>query len=354
MTQPLLFIAESFVSSIGGGNLKVNLTGSLNGTPLHFEKTIGPIENLLEYRDVTVDLKGNIGEIEIQGTSWTDDLLSPRRPNLQFDINGPNAQYLTDVLLMQPVSTGPLDLSVSIQESGDQMVASLEGVFGEFDFSVDGHFKDIQALNDIHLEVSADGPDIGSIIRLMGREYDESDRFTVSGKIVRSGPEITIENVLVTIGESRLTVDGFFADFPTANGANVSLVASGPDYGRFNRLFGMPGRLSGAFETTLSLSPHDDGRTLVNLDVNAEHVNIQLHSLLSSSEKFADSTLQLNLSGSNIATIAAAAGFEGLPAEPFEVAGSVEKVRDGYLLQNVRALVGDELLQIDGRIGDKQ
>lgn len=353
MTQPLLFIAESLVSSIDSGNLKVNLTGSLNGTPLHFEKTAGPIENLLEYRDVTVDLKGNIGEIEIQGASWADDLLSPRRPTLQLEINGPNAEYLTDVLSMEPISTGPLDLSISVQESGEQMVASLEGVFGEFDFSVDGRFKDIQALNDIHLEVSANGPEIGSVIRLTGRDYDDSDPFAVSGKIVRSGPEVTIDNVLITIGESRLTADGFFAEFPTATGANVSLVASGPDYGRFNRLFGMPGRLSGAFETTLSLSPHDDGRTLVNLDVKAEHVDIQLHSLLSASEKFADSTLQLNLSGADIGVVAAAAGFEGLPAEAFEIAGSVEKDSDGYLLQNVRALVGDELLQVTGYVGDK-
>jgi len=353
MTKPLLFITESLVSSIDGGNLTVNLTGSLNGTPLHFEKTTGPIENLYEYKDVSVALKGNIGEIEIQGSSWADDLFTPRRPTLQLEINGPNAQYLTDLLLVKPISTGPLNLSISVQESGEQMVASLNGVFGEFDFRVDGRFKDFQTLNDMNLEVSAEGPDIGSVIRLIGREYDDLDPFAVRGKIVRSGTEISIENVLVSIGESRLTVDGFFADFPTANGANASLVASGPDYGRFNRLFGMPGRLNGAFETTLSLSPHDDGRTLVNLDVKAEHVNIQLHSLLSSSEKFADSTLQLNLSGADIGVVAAAAGFEGLPAESFEIAGSVEKDSEGFRLQNVRALVGDELLQVDGYIGDK-
>jgi len=353
MMQPLLFVAESIVSRIDDENLIVSLTGSLNGTPLHFEKTTGSIENLFEYKDVTVDLKGNIGEIEIQGSSWADNLLSLRRPKLQLEINGPNAQYLTDVLSMEPISTGPLDLSISVQESGEQMVASLDGVFGEFDFSVDGRFTDIQALNDIHLEVSADGPDIGSVIRLAGRDYDDSDPFAVSGKIVRSGPEVTIENVLITIGESRLTADGFFAEFPTAKDANVSLVASGPDFGRFNRLFGMPGRLDGAFETTLSLSPHDDGRTLVNLDVKAEHVNIQLHSLLSAAEKFTDSTLQLNLSGADIGVVAAASGFEGLPAEAFEIAGSVEKDSEGYLLQNVRALVGDELLQVTGYVGDK-
>jgi hypothetical protein len=353
MAQPLLFVAESLVSKIDGGNLNVSLTGSLNGTPLHFEKTTGSIENLLEYRDVTVDLKGNIGEIEIRGFALLDDLLSPRRPKLKIEVDGPNAQYLTDILLMKPISTGPLDLEISIEESGEQMVASLEGIFGEFNFNVNGHFQDIQELNDIHLDLSADGPDIGAIIRLTGREYDESDPFSVSGKIVRSGPEVTIEDVLVSIGESRLTIEGFFADFPTANGANLSLIASGPDYGRFNRLLGMPGLLSGAFTTSLSLVPQADGRTLVELDVDAEHVKILLHSLLSPSERFVDSTLQLNISGADVGVIAEAAGYAGFPSEEFEIAGSVEKDRDGYRLQNLRALFGDDLLQIDGHIGDK-
>ena len=67
MSQPLIFVADSLVSSIDNGDLKVILTGSLNETPLYFEKKTGPIANLLEYRDVTVDLHGNIGEIEING-----------------------------------------------------------------------------------------------------------------------------------------------------------------------------------------------------------------------------------------------------------------------------------------------
>ena len=352
MSQPLVFVAESLVSSIDNGNLKVVLTGSLNETPLHFEKMTGPIANLLEYRDVTVDLHGNIGEIEISGSASTDDLLSPRRPKFKLEIDGPNAQYVTDILNMKAVTEGPLDMSFEVRESGEQMVASLEGIFGEFNIKVNGRFQDIQELENIHLDVSADGPDIGTIIRLAGREYEESDAFSVRGNIDRSGPEVTIDNVLVTIGESRLTVDGFFAEFPTANGANLTLVASGPDYGRFNRLLGMPGLLNGSFTTTLSVSPHEDGRTLIDMDANAEHVRIQLHSLLSSSEKFADSTVQLNISGADISVVAAAAGFEGLPAEEFEIAGSVEKDRTGYLLNDFRVLVGDDLIQINGRIGD--
>ena len=173
------------------------------------------------------------------------------------------------------------------------MIASLTGVFGEFNFSVDGHFQDIQELHHIDLDIAADGPDIGTIIRLTGREYTESDPFEVRGRISRAGSEVTIDNVLVVIGASTLTVDGFFGEFPTPKGGRLSLVASGPDYGRFNRLFGMPGHLGGAFTTSLQRTPNGCGRTRKGLEANASDIRVKLHGLLSPANNFEGTALQV-------------------------------------------------------------
>jgi hypothetical protein len=353
MAEPLMFIAESIVSSIADDELKTELTGSLNGTPLHLVEKSGPIDNLLNYENVTIELDGNIGEITIVGSAWIDDLLRPRRPRLQIDIEGPSASYLTDILSLEPVTTGALDFSISIEESGESMIASITGVFGEFDIGVNGQFKDIQELHDIDLDFAADGPDIGTIIRMVGGEYTDVDPFVLHGKIGRSGSEVTIEDVLISIGESQMKVDGFFADFPNANDARFSLLASGPDYGRFNRLFGLPGRLGGSFETSLTLRPQDDGRTLIELDVDSEHANINLYSLLSRSEKFVDSTVRFSIAGPDIEIVATAAGLAGLPAEAFEITGAIDKDSAGYLVKDFRALVGDDIFRIDGHIGDR-
>ena len=352
MAEPLLFISESMLSSIDADKLKVEFTGSLNGTPLHFVKTSGPIDNLLEYQNVSTEITGNIGEITIRGSSWIDDLLAPSRPRLEIDIEGPNARYLTDIFSMQAITSGPLELSVSIKESGEQMIASLSGVFGEFDISVDGRFQDIQKLHNIDLDITADGPDIGTIIRLSGREYSESDPFEVRGRIRRSGSEVTIDNLLVVIGASHLTVDGFFGEFPTPKGGHLSLLASGPDYGRFNRLFGMPGRLGGAFTTSLNLTPSDDGRTRIEFEATASDIRVKLDSLFSSADNFDGTTLQLKISGPDIGTVATAAGFDGLPAEDFRITASVEKDQDGYLVRNFEAVVDDDVFRVNGHIGD--
>lgn len=119
---------------------------------------------------------------------------------------------------------------MTIKESGEQMIASVTGKFGEFSIDVDGHFQNIQELHNIDLNIVADGPNIGTISRLFGREYSASDPFKFRGKISRVGTEVTIDSMLVQIGASRLTVDGFFADFPSVRGGHLSLLSlNSPD-----------------------------------------------------------------------------------------------------------------------------
>ena len=353
MAEPLLFIADSLRSKIDADIFSVELVGSLNGTPLHFVNEISPVENLLEYENVSADVTGNIGEITIRGSAWIDNVLAPRRTQGKLEIAGPNAGYLTDVLLLEPITTGPLQLSLSIEESGEQMLASLAGAFGEFDIAADGQFQDIQELGDVDLTFTADGPDIGTIIRILGREYTDSDPFDIHGRISRTGSEVTVEDVVVVIGASNLTIDGFFPEYPIANGGRLTLAASGPDYGRFNRLFGMPGQLEGAFTTSLSIMPNDDGRDRVAFDANTPHFKARVDSLLSSADEFDGTTIQLEITGPDIGTIARAAGFDGLPDDDFRITASVEKDSTGFVVENLEALINDDVFKMSGHIGNK-
>jgi len=353
MQGPLLFIVDSLQSSLDADVLRVELSGFLNDTPLHFVKATSPFENLLTYENVSIELSGNIGEITVRGSALVDDLLAPRRPRVELNIEGPSASYVTDILSMQPITSGPLEFSVSIEESGEEMIASVSGAFGEFDLDVDGRFQDIQELHDIDLNFAAEGPDIGTIIRLSGRDYTESDSFDIHGRISRSGPSVTIENVLVTIGASNMTIEGFFGEFPTLKGGNLSLEASGPDYGRFNRLFGMPGRLGGSFTTSLNMAPNEDGRERVEFAANTADIQVRMDSLLSSADNFVGTTLQLEITGPNISTVASAAGIDDLQDENFRITASVEKDADGYLVRSFEGLVDDDVLKITGHIGDQ-
>ena len=351
--KPLEIEIESLQAIQEDDEIRVSLEGLLNGTPISLDKTTGPVANIVNLRDVETTLKGTIGEIVIQGFSKFDDLLEPRRPEIRVDIHGPNAEYLSEILEMPVITRGPMEFEARVEPKGEQMQLSIVSVYGEFDLRVDGEFNDLQQRTDAALDFFADGPDIGSITRPFGLEYEHVDPFELRGKLSRIENELRIEEVFATIGESRLTAEGFFGEFPSTRGAQFKLEATGPDFGRFNRLFGLPGKLRGKFTTTLELAPQDDGRTRVVLEARAPHVELIVNGALSAEPEFVGSTATVHMKGPDIGTVAAAAGAANLPAEPFEIQGDVARDPDGYKLQDLRAHVGDDILKVDGFVANQ-
>ncbi len=352
MAMPLSFLADTLQWHIKDDVLTVDLTGSLNGMPVHATKTTSPVKNLMALEDVTIDVVGSIGEITWRGAAHVDDLLAPKRPRLQFDLEGPSAKYLTDLLTMEPITAGPLKMSAMIEADGESMIATAQGIFGEFTYALSGRFQDLQDVHQFDLDVSANGPDMGAIIRLFGGHYDEIDPYEIQAEIHRIGPEVRIDRFQVDIGASHLTIDGSLPDFRSPKGARLSLRASGPDYGRFNRMLQMPGRLAGPFVTELDLTTDLSGATQVTLNASSSDIKISFESLLSTAENFEGTSGTLEISGPNIEAIAATRGIDGFPADKFLVTAHVEKVREGYLIREFEAVVDDDVFRFSGQTGE--
>jgi len=352
MSMPLSFHADSLQWQINDEVLTVDLTGSLNGTPVHATKTTFPVKKLMALEEVTIDVAGSIGEIKWRGVAHIDDLLAPRRPRLQFDLEGPGAKYLTDLLALEPISVGPLKISATIDADGENMIATTRGVFGEFTYALSGRFQEFQDMREFDLEVAANGPDMGTVIRLLGGNYEKVDPFEIQAEIHRLGPEVRIEQFQLDIGASHLTIDGHLPDYRSPKGARLSLRASGPDFGRFNRLLQMPGRLTGAFATELDLTTDIDGATRITLSASSPDIKISFDSLLGTAKNYAGTSGTFEISGPNIGTIAAVRGIGSFPADGFSVSAHIEKTREGFLVRAFEAVVDDDVLRISGETGE--
>ena len=49
------------------------------------------------------------------GRRLIDDLTEPRRPTLEWKLDGPAAEYLTDILGLDPVTTGPMHFEIRVE-----------------------------------------------------------------------------------------------------------------------------------------------------------------------------------------------------------------------------------------------
>ena len=160
-------------------------------------------------------------------------MLRPHRPKLDLDIDGPNSQYLTDVLDVRSITSGPMSLVAKLEPAEETIDILVDGTFGEFDVDLEGVLSGVRNFTRADVDLAARGPDIGTILRFFDRTYDDTDAFDAKATVRRSGEELVIQDVEVSIGQSSLTAEGHFPEFPTPTGANLTVNAAGPDFGRF-------------------------------------------------------------------------------------------------------------------------
>jgi hypothetical protein len=352
--RPLDFVATELTEEIlESDDLRIALTGALNETAITLESIVGTATNLLDFRDITFDLEATLGEIEIAGDGKFYDMLAPSRPEMHLRINGPGAEYMMQVLRREPFTAGPLSFDASLQPDGEQMALNVEGIFGEFDLMANGRFVNLQELHNIELVLEANGPDIGNVIRLAGGVYDDKDPFELTANIHRSGSKVAIEGIFLKISESNFHISGRFDNFPDVADAEVRLNISGPDFGRFNRLFGMPGKLGGPFTMVATLTPLANGRAAIEVESSAQDIQIRADADVGGAPNFTGSRMNVSVTGNDVSVIAKGAGFENAPKEKFEFTGVVERAEAGVILNNFVAIIGDDRFALDGVVGNE-
>ena len=354
LRKPLHVSLEKVRETIlDSGDLQLEVSGQVNDKPISIAAVAGKVEDLVALRDVTLKLDGELGEISFQGSAAIDDLLSPRRPTGRLLLQGPNAEYLTEILGLEPITSGPLSLDMSIAAAEERLNIEVRGVFGEFTLDVSGSLVDLDNLNDMDVKASAAGPNAAAIGRLLGNDTVPEDPFRITAVARIAGKNIQIEEANVEIGATRFDARGEFANFPSPDGAAMDLDISGPDFGRFNRLLGLPGKLTGPFRLDAKLAELPDGNASVQLNAAAEDVNFSVDGIVVDQPGFEGSTLDIAFNGPNFDVLAQAASLSTAPAVDFDARISAKKTNSGVQLSDSFARIGKDSLLVSGLIGNE-
>ncbi len=344
-SQPLRFVADTITGKIVGSNqIELTMEGEFNDAGVGLKASIGGIKNLIALRDVQGDLAGHLGEITIDGNFAFADLLNPHRPTANLNLAGPNVGYLLDRLQMERFTSGPLKLSLNItqQQQQEKMQLQLDGALGEFEVSADGRFVDLQQLQEIDLVFSAGGPDASRVAGMTGVENVPNDPFSIGGALHRSGDDISIEHMAVTIGETRFDLAGEFKDFPDPSNVRAKMRLRGPDIGRFSQLLGLPGGLDGPFSVDGELAPLPGNEgAVVDLKASTSGIKLSVGGNVLDTPQFVGSKLRLNVNGPKLSTITTAPDRDNGADIPFNVDVTAERIAGGVIVRNGRITLGD-------------
>jgi len=332
--------------------LNLHLNAELNETPLELDVRAGLVANLVKYRDVAFDVDGSLGEIELAGQATIDNLLKPQRPTMRLNVSGPNVEYLAEKLEVEPITSGPLDLVASIAPLGDSMQLVINGDVGEFALDVSGQFQDLQALENVSLRVAASGPSAGTLVRLFGNPNVPPDPFSIVAEFTREGPAINVENLTVNVGKTRFAAKARISDMTRPARSSVALHIDGPDVGRFNRLLGLPGKLTGPFDMDIEVEPQPDGNATASMAANARDFQLTITGTVVDTPDLSGTTLRVDLGGADLRTITNALGVEDVPSQPFELGVDLERVPEGVSLSDGSMSIGGDRASFGGIVGN--
>ncbi|MEM8767015.1 MAG: AsmA family protein, partial [Pseudomonadota bacterium] len=350
LPEPLVIALRELDVEQQASDLVLALTGTLNDEALNAGGSVGALDDLLAATNVSFDLDGNLGEVTFDAIGTIDDLTVPRRPRIRANLSGPEARYLTDLIGLDAVTSGPIQIEVEVAPRTEDAVASIAGDFGEFRLRAEAQSADLQHLAEASLSADASGPSLASVGALFGLPDIPVEPFTLAITAALSGERLHVEELRFAAGDTVADLEADLPAFPSPAGGTARLEMGGPEIGHFGRLLGLPGRLIGPFSIEGTLTQRAVEGDL-RLTLEAEGLSARLEATISDQTDLTGTVFSAGVEGADLSVLAAALDLEEIPGLPFAVSLEAELEADALAVRRSSIGFGRDEISLTGLLG---
>ncbi|MCP4048542.1 MAG: AsmA-like C-terminal region-containing protein, partial [Gammaproteobacteria bacterium] len=283
-----------------------------------------------------------------------DDLLEPRRPKFHLDLQGPDIDEITAMLGVDDLGSGGFSLRAEGSDVSDLYEASISGNIGDVSLNATAQVSDLSQLDDLDLNLAANGPSLGSVTRAFGIENWPDKPFSVKGDVNRVGGTLDISDLTLNIGGTNLVLDALLTNFPSLEASRIKLSVAGDDIAQFRELVGLPGVTTGPFNIDGKLDVSPNSVELVQVEVMTSLGQVTFSGELGPAPDYIGSKLQLHMNGHNAHSLMSVFGLDLLPEQAFNVNMRFELVEDGAQIErSVLVTIDDDRLELGGFVAFK-
>lgn len=331
------------------GMLRLVLGGNLNKKPVALELTVGPYSNLLQGQDIGYSGKGHFGSMMFSGNGSIDDLLAPRRPVFNIELHGSDLDEITVALGLDDLGNGEYYFNLAGAEAEGKYKARAEGRIGNFSLDVSVNASDLSQLSSLDMQISAQGPNLGSVTRPFGLDHWPDKPFDIRGNLIRQDDTLNIQGLKLGISGTTLTLDAMLSNFPRFDPSQAKLHIQGDDVSQFRELLGVHGVATGPFELHGSLAVVERDIELLNIDLQTSLGHLNVSGTLGNGPRFAGSNLRLILEGKSAHELMSVFDIDALPKDAFTLDTRFATKEDGLLIEKgVLVTSKHDRLAIDG------
>ena len=236
--------------------------------------------------------------------------------------------------------------------AGKDLRLDIEAVLDTFEFSARGRIDDLADPVRPELEITAFGPDVDDLTRLLGLGEEGEGDINLSAALtpLADGP-LTLE-VKGNLGLSEIDAFGQIADLKSFRNIKLSATASGPDLGRVLRLAGIHHVRESPFMVKIDAQMQGDVFEVEEATMVFAEARIEGAARMPRFPSIDDAVIRLQVEGPSLERFRYITGVPGAASGPFSIAWTMDVRDDGIEVLDLRATSELGELVADGEIGD--
>lgn len=336
--------------------LSGSLQATVNGRSVVVSSHVSPLPAVIAGEDFDFELSLIAKALTLTASGHMDDLGRPRRPALKVNLMSPDVDLITDALGAEEFGDGGLDLNIELTPGTDTVALTATGDLAGLRVRVDAAADDLSSMRESSLNLSVQGPRFGRVMDVFGLEGLPDDPFQASGQVKRSGPVLTLSDVLLEVEGTRLEIEGQTRGFPGIDAASLRLRLEGRELGRFQRFLSLPDWAVGPFTVAGSIE-HSEGQTdTLDLAAATSLANVSLRGPIGDPPEYGGTELSLTASGRDLRALVKVTesleptALEAVPAKPFSSGGRLTVKRRVFELSAVYLEIEESRFDLEGSL----
>lgn len=303
-----------------------------------------------EQQALVLDLRGQLGRATIEAAGRFSDLQDLEEMDLDLHATGDDIRPILAALGIQETRESPFMVKLDAQRLGKILVVEkAEILFGEARLNLVARIPEFPALDEANIHLTISGPDIEHFRSMFTLPGAATGAFAL-GFSIDVDDDIEIVNLDLQSSLLQMQANGSLGQAPDYFGttlnfrlASDSLRDTASAYG-IDRLPDEPVEIEGGIEYTA-----DGIRIQKTLEATIRDVNVSADGLIKPVRGALGSELDFTLNGANLrALVSTFASGKYVPAQPYQLGGQLQVLREGYRLQGVHGSVGTSGIRADG------
>ncbi|NNK33305.1 MAG: AsmA family protein [Xanthomonadales bacterium] len=272
--------------------------------------------------------------------------------HLDLDFDSPNVAELGQLFGETGLPDQPLSLKLALEPEGEGLAFQVQdGDMGDIQIEIEGTLANMERPQDVTARFDVNLPSL-SMLDFLAPDRDLPDLpLAVKGNAANSEAATQLDQILVTVGRHRASVDGRLNHAENQAGSKLNIALDIADIAELGTLLGQEGLPPGPLKLDVVLQPREKGLVFQVKDGNQGDIQLDIEGNIADMAEplGVDATFDVYLP--SLRMLGFLAPDRELPDLPLSVKGGMQNEQTVTRMEQVRLKLGRLEGGIDGSIG---